>query len=112
MSIVILSDDYVHDYYKCIDAYLDCAGDWSNCPVCKLKPKVWEFNNGRSTACGCWKNKYDHFSIRAESITSVYHRTGSTEEYDSDSLRKNWNHWCETGELLFDPKGDKFLRMW
>lgn len=93
-----------HSYYNNIDAYKDVDDTWSECPCCGLSPKVWEFANGRFTACGCWTDGYRHFSVMAESINSVYSRTKSTEQYDRDGLRKNWNHWCETGELLFSPK--------
>ena len=75
--------------------------EWDDCPRCGLKPKVWIFNNGRSTGCGCHNSKYDHFSVDAESIVSVYVRTGGTVEYNSDDLHKNWNHYCRTGEVLF-----------
>ena len=80
---------------------------WHNCPICKLKPLTWTFDNGRYTACGCGNNYYDHHTVQAESINSVAWRsdTGTnSSEYDIDELRKNWNHWCETGEFLFDPK--------
>lgn len=87
--------------------------DWEPCPVCGLRPKVWEFDNGRFTMCACMDaedphNMYRHFSIRAESVMSVVHRspTGtSAAEYDVDGLRKNWNEWAKTGKILFD--GDK-----
>jgi len=93
----------VHSSHFCIDDYKPVADEWSNCPYCKIQPKVWEFDNGRQTACGCWNNRYDHFSIRAESIMSVVKRcNGSAVEYNRDDLRKNWNHWCETGEVLFE----------
>lgn len=76
-----------------------------NCPVCKLKPLVWEFDNGRLTSCGCGKNKYDHFTIRAESIMShITRHDGSAHNYRFDELINNWNHWVKTGEILFDPK--------
>lgn len=87
----------VHSGYFCIDAYKDVPEDehWEKCPCCHLKPKVWEFDNGRSTACGCWKNMYDHFSVRAESIMSVLIRCdGDLREYNSDQLRVNWNKYC------------------
>ena len=89
--------------YKAISAYEIPKNieDWLECPNCKLKPIVWEFNNGRSTACGCGENEYRNFSIYAESIMSWLDRNnGSALEYDSDKLRKNWNHWVETGEEL------------
>jgi hypothetical protein len=111
----------VNDQIDCIDAYLyphekefDDGPEWSECPYCKQKPKIWTFDNGRSTACGCGKSMYDHFSIHAESIMSVHKRTdgkGMT-EYDSDGLRKNWNHWCESGEILFEHAGKREDGRW
>lgn len=91
-----------HSSHNCIDSFTDPAGDWSECPCCGLKPKAWIFDNGRYTACGCWKSKYEHFSIKAESIMSVHNRTDgkAMNEYDRDALRKNWNHWCATGEIV------------
>lgn len=88
----------VHSNHFCIDAYQEPKnGDWLKCPCCGLTPKIWIFDNGRSTACGCWNNRYDHFSVRAESIMSVYKRlNGSIREYDSEELRKNWNEYCLT----------------
>lgn len=88
----------VHSYYDCIDAFkIPEEGYWMSCPCCGLKPKVWEFNNGRQTACGCHNTRYDHFSVYAESIMSVHGRcNGSTIEYDCDELRKNWNDYCIT----------------
>ena len=91
----------VHGFHFTIDAYTTPNGEWSECPRCGLRPKVWVFDNGRSTACGCWNSRYDHFTIHAESIVSVYKRTGSTIDYDHDGLRAAWNHWCATGEVMF-----------
>ena len=93
----------VEGKYKCISAYKipDKIEDWLPCPNCGLVPLVWEFNNGRSTACGCGENEYRHHSIYSESIMShVTRHGGSALEYDSDKLRKNWNHWVKTGEIL------------
>jgi len=92
--------------YKAIHAYITVknAQSWELCPTCGLFPKIWEFDNGRSTACGCGENQYRHPSIHAESIMSVVkrsHNGNSALDYDSDALRKNWNHWCRTGEELF-----------
>ena len=89
---------HINFSYNHIDDYKDVEGDWSVCRCCGLRPRVWVFDNGQLTACGCWNSKYDHFSISAESITGVYRRTGSTAEYDRDNLRKNWNNWGETGK--------------
>lgn len=89
--------------YKCIDAYKipKDTDQWLNCPNCGLKPLIWEFNNGRSTACGCGENIYRHFSIVAESIMSYVKRNnGSALGYNSHDLKNNWNHWVRTGEFL------------
>lgn len=81
---------------------------WLKCPNCKLYPLAWEFDNGRYTACGCGRNEYDSFSICSESIMSHMNRhNGSALGYDADRLRKNWNYWVETGEIL---EGYEYLR--
>jgi hypothetical protein len=95
--------DIVSGKYKCISAYKIPVNPskWINCPNCGLKPLVWEFNNGSSTGCGCGENEYNHFSIWTESIMSNIKRNGgSLKFYDSDKLRKNWNHWVHYGEEL------------
>lgn len=105
MPLLCVETGYpAHNWHYCIDAYKDPEGEWEKCPCCRLSPKTWTFDNGRSTACGCWESKYDHFSINAESIMSVHKRTDGKKmtEYDGDELRKNWNHWCKTGEILFN----------
>ena len=89
--------------YKCISAYKipDDIDKWDNCRNCGLKPLTWTFNNGASTACGCGENEYNHFSIYAESIMShITRNNGSALDYDCDKLRKNWNHWVNTGGIL------------
>jgi hypothetical protein len=98
--------DFRKKYYKCIPAYIKVKNpnQWSPCTKCCLIPLVWEFNNGRSTACGCGENEYQHFSIWSESIMSYVKRNGgSALDYDSDKLRKNWNHWCRTG-IELEPR--------
>lgn len=93
----------VEGKYKCISAYKipDDHEKWLACPNCGLKPLVWEFNNGRSTACGCGENEYRHFSIYAESIMSYINRNnGSALLYNSDELRMNWNYWVVSGTEL------------
>jgi len=101
--------------YKAISAYEIPKNieDWLECPNCKLKPIVWQFNNGKSTACGCGENQYRNFSIYAESIMSWLDRhNGSALEYDSDKLRKNWNHWVKTGEELETHEYLRSLGRW
>lgn len=100
-----MNDNYeVHSWINCIDAFEDTTG-FKPCRCCGLVPKKWEFDNGRSTACGCWNSAYNHFSIRAESIMSIFKRTNSMKDYHTDDLRNNWNHWCDTGEILFSKDG-------
>lgn len=94
--------------YKCIDAYEEPENpmEWLPCPRCGLRPLVWEFDNGRATACGCGTDCYSHWSVQAESIMSVIKRSDngkSAEAYDIDELKNNWNHWVRTGEILFTP---------
>ena len=89
--------NYTHN---CIDVHENVPdnGHWMKCPYCNLLPKIWEFDNGRRTACGCWNSKYDYFSVRAESIMSVHTRTNGKglNQYVSDQLRVNWNEYCAT----------------
>jgi hypothetical protein len=96
-------NEFRKKHYKCIDTYekVTSPKDWLSCPNCGLIPLIWEFNNGRSTACGCGENEYKHHSIFSESIMSFVKRNGgSALGYDSDALRTNWNHWAITGEPL------------
>lgn len=94
--------------YKAISAYRKIIKDpflWLSCTECGLLPLVWEYNNGRSTACGCGKDEYNHLSIHAESIMSYVSRhNGSALGYDTDELRKNWNQYVSTGKDLFLEK--------
>lgn len=86
---------------------------WLECPNCDMLPKVWVFDNGRSTSCGCWTSQYDHFSIYAESIMSVARRSrGSVADYDNKGLMKNWNQWVETGQILFEHKEKRSDGRW
>ena len=89
---------------------VDNPEEWEPCPRCGLRPKIHVFDNCRATMCGCMAaedpyNPYSHFSINAESIASVVHRSHngqSAKEYDVGGLRKNWNEWCKTGKIVFD----------
>lgn len=101
--------------YKCISAYQipDKIEEWLPCPNCNLKPLVWEFDNGRSTGCGCGENEYNHFSIYSESIMSWVNRHGgSAMEYNSNKLKENWNHWVRTSEELENHKSLREMGRW
>ena len=95
--------------HQCGDWYNDPTDseEWRKCPKCRLRPKIWVFNNGEQTACGCGNNMYDHFYIKAEPILAVYRRcNGDISEYDSDELRKKWNTYCFNSkeQLYFGDK--------
>lgn len=113
--------DQGEKFYCCIDKYIPVKNpsEWLSCPKCGLKPLVWEFDNGRYTACGCGENKYDHFSIRAESINSYLSRA---DRYNSSlynkwwyddykvELQDNWNAYCTTGDAeVFNRKKNRIL---
>lgn len=79
--------------YKCIDAYEEPENpmEWLPCPRCGLRSLVWEFDNGRATACGCGTDCYSHWSVQAESIMSdyigkVFHLIQQTEMRNDDIL--------------------------
>jgi hypothetical protein len=107
--------DVILGKYKCISAYKvpNNVEEWENCPNCGLKPLTWEYNNGRSTACGCGKNEYDHFSIVAESIMSyVTRNNGSALDYKTHELKDNWNYWANTGFFIETYSGLREKGMW
>ena len=101
--------------YKAIDAYKKVKNPkyWNSCKGCGLIPLVWEFNNGRSTACGCGENEYNHHSIHAESIMSfVTRNNGSAMGYNQDALRMNWNQWVQTGQDVFKQMKENNPKIW
>lgn len=103
--------------YRAISAYkkVENPAEWETCPQCHLIPKIWVFDNGRSTACECGESAYNHHSIHAESIASSVkhsHNGQSCENYNQDDLQKNWNHWCKTGEILFEHASKRSDGRW
>ena len=98
IKISIINNDYM-----CTSAYKipKDVNDWLLCPNCGLRPHTWEYDNGRSTACGCGENVYKHFSIYTESIMSYGKRSNfNFTGYNSNKLKENWNHWVESGDEL------------
>jgi len=83
--------------YSVIDAYkpLEDDSDWLACPDCGMKPRIWEFDNGRFAKCAC-DHKYDPAPVRAKD-TMTHHREfdGDFTNYDHDELRNNWNKYIE-----------------
>jgi hypothetical protein len=118
MNLEIIRDIKIarlQNEYKCISSYEipKDVHEWLPCRNCKLRPLIWEFNNGSSTACGCGEDEYRHFSIHAESIMSyVTRHNGSALNYPSDGLKKNWNKWVMTGECLVTHSELRRLGRW
>lgn len=98
-----MENNYPVGMYPPIEAYKypENQEEWLHCPKCGFQPRVWEFDNGRSTHCGCSNNTYDHFSIKAKCFGDIIRENnGNASSYDSDELRKNWNNYCEN----FNPQ--------
>jgi len=94
--------DEIRGRYMAINAYKPVPKSeyyyWKNCKDCGLKPIIWRFNNGCSTACGCGESIYKHHSISSESIMSYLKRNnGSSVGYKHDELMNNWNNWVDFG---------------
>jgi len=69
---------------------------WLECPECELKPRVWEYDNGRSAHCVCGEDCYTHkHEVRAKPIMEFVKKTGGFNGYDSDELRKKWNNYIK-----------------
>jgi hypothetical protein len=101
--------------YKATESYTKVNDpiNWLPCKDCGLIPLVWEFDNGRRTACGCGKDDYNHHYIGAESIMSyIVRNSGSSLGFNNDELRINWNHWVKTGQDLFKKERKKNNKIW
>lgn len=85
---------------------------WLKCKNCGLIPLVNEYDNCRSTACGCGEDDYNHLSIRAESIMSFYKRHNSVNCFNTDELRMNWNQWVDTGQDIFRDMKKIYPDIW
>jgi len=85
-------------YASDLDFYKPVEDEWLDCPCCGLKPKIWEYDNGRKTMCGCGNSTYDFFSVHAESVMSVHKRTNGKRmsQYNIEELKENWNEYCAT----------------
>ena len=92
-------EEKAEDYrwkYNSFDFYKkpDNKDEWLKCPECRLKPRVWEFDNGRSAHCVCGKDRYHHkHQISAKPIGDYVRESGGFAGYDKDDLRKNWNNY-------------------
>lgn len=99
-----------HDFYNLIDSYKfpDNLQDWLACKYCMLKPKIWEFANGRFAACGCHNNKYDHFNIQATTF-SEYQKSETIDHMTyKHELQNNWNNYQKSKTVLLLPDDSLF----
>jgi hypothetical protein len=68
--------------------------NWTDCPECESKPKIWSFNNGNYACCKCY-SKYGNHDVEAINILEYLNQNdGSAEGYQDDQLMKNWNKRC------------------
>lgn len=94
-----MENNYPIGMHPPIDAYEypDDKDMWLHCPNCGLQPRIWEYDNGRSTHCGCSNSTYDHFSIRAKSIGEIIKENdGDMSSYNRNELREKWNKYCSS----------------
>lgn len=84
--------------YPNFDFYVEPEdGPWTPCPVCELPPRVWRFDNGQFTVCGCRSDWSDYACrhISAPSImTYARQNNGNMTNWDRNSLRYSWDAWC------------------
>lgn len=76
-----------------IDAYkpVENEAKWLACPKCKVKPRAWEFDNGRYAKCHC-SDKYGAPQAEAMAIHEHYRKRKTLGGYERSRLRRNWNH--------------------
>lgn len=97
-SYKTLEDEYDNKYPTLTEYHSD---KWSICPKCESKPRVWEFDNGRSAACKCAKKYGKDNYVHAISIMEYYRKNnGSTIGYPYLELRDNWNKRCYDMDII------------
>jgi len=105
-----VKNEYGWDGYDLSDDYITLESvrykprEWSTCPKCNAKPKVWLFDNGKFAACKCF-GFYDE-KVRAESVNSYAHRN-AMKSYRHTNLRDNWNSYIEDGKIV-EYKGGRW----
>lgn len=96
MSDPVGSNDFRWPF-AAIDAYkpIKDPDRWHVCPLCKVHPRIWVFDNGRRAKCCCGRNVYLPSQVSAQSIMACMRfNGGSLRFYDNDALRKNWNFYA------------------
>jgi hypothetical protein len=88
-------DDYRWEYMS-FDFYEipEEPEKWNPCPECGLRPKIYEFDNGRFAHCICGESRYKHkHEVSAKPIGDYVRETGGFSGFDRDELRRNWNNY-------------------
>jgi hypothetical protein len=98
MGYISLEEEY--NYKEGPEVHQNHPDNWDICPVCKNKPKVWTFDNGRYAKCDCYE-EYTKLDCNGEEIVSAvsvgdWHRgnKGNFSDYPFYELRDNWNKRC------------------
>lgn len=81
----------VCDFYK----PLEDDTDWLECSKCRVKPRTWEFDNGRFAKCLCGTQ---YGKSQAEAIgcwTYAQKHDGNMVDYPRNGLRDNWNEYAK-----------------
>jgi hypothetical protein len=107
--VTYIDDEHWRWKHAVIDAYKpigETEMEWLACPVCKVHPRIWEFDNGRYAKCVCG-DLYEGAQASAESIMDVHIRDGgNVSAYDVDDLRKAWNERVNTMDISAPAKGE------
>jgi hypothetical protein len=84
--------------FRNIKDFMSNEEEWLKCPTCARRPQLWIFDNGRYAKCIC-DDIGAGLHARAESVMSLYSRTGSTADYNVDDLKDRWNIYVKTGQI-------------
>ena len=87
------------EYEKYPSLFYKNPDNWESCPVCKTKPKVWEFNNGSLSKCYCY-GYYSGGVIATDIGTYMSENNGSLLDYPSSELMDNWNDRCHELRII------------
>ena len=73
---------------------LENTSGWEICPVCKVHPRTWQFDNGRFADCKCGE-LYKSSGVSAIAVMTYYRKHGTLAGFPDNELRDNWNKLCE-----------------
>lgn len=77
-------------HWKLLDEKIHDPEKWINCPICGIKPFVWEFDNGRYAECDCGE-EYHRENASAIAALPYYNKHQTLVDFPDKELRNNWN---------------------